>query len=272
MPGFDDDDLDREDTKLPFIYEGTVVDRNDPDKLGRVKFMIPGLIEPSSPWAFPAGTLGGGAKDTGSFAIPADGAEVYVFFVAGDMEEPRYLAGHWGETDDGNEVPEEAQKDPPDNRVIATPGFRIEMDESDGEKKLKLTSKSSGDFIEIDAEEDTITVQASTSIIATVGDVSVFVSTDKIELGKEGSGDKVVLDSKLQEELSRIKDDIQTLADEFGNHTHPLPQFIAPLIPVSTAPVIPGGPPAPPSEKPIMPPTGASDPGDTASELVTIDK
>lgn len=165
MPGFDDDDLDREDTKLPFIYEGTVVDRDDPDKLGRIKFAVPGLIEPSSPWAFPVGTAGGGSKDRGLFAVPEKGAEVYVFFVNGDIDEPRYLCGHWGVTEvDGNEVPEEAQKNPPDNRVLATKSFRIEMDESEGERKLRITNKKTGDFIEMNAEDNTITIQATTGL------------------------------------------------------------------------------------------------------------
>lgn len=99
----------------------------------------------------------------------------------------------------------------------------------------------------------------------------IIVTTDLIELGAEGAGDKAVLDSLLQDELSRIKDDIQTLADEFGDHVHPLADFIAPLIPISTAPTVPGTTPGPPSMKPTVPPTGASDPGTTNSELVTID-
>jgi len=98
------------------------------------------------------------------FAVPEVGAEVYVFFVNGDIDEPRYLAGHWGETDEGNEVPEEAQKDPPDNRVLATKNFRIEMDESEGEQKLKLTNRKTGDFIEMNAEDNTITIQATTGL------------------------------------------------------------------------------------------------------------
>lgn len=98
-----------------------------------------------------------------------------------------------------------------------------------------------------------------------------IVTPDLIELGAEGAADKAVLDSLLQDELSRIKDDIQTLADEFGDHVHPLPDFVAPLIPLTTAPTIPGATPAPPSMKPTVPPTGASDPGATNSELVTID-
>ena len=168
MPGFDDD-LDRDDTKLAYIYEGVVVDRNDPEKLGRIRFVVPGLIEPASPWAYPAGTLGGGSKDCGFFAVPEKGAEVYVFFAGGDIDEPRYFAGHWGITNQGNEVPEEAQRQTPDNRVLATKHFRIatkafRSDESLGAKKLRLKNRKTGDFIELDAEQNTITIQATTAL------------------------------------------------------------------------------------------------------------
>jgi hypothetical protein len=43
------------------------------------------------------------------------------------------------------------------------------------------------------------------------------------------------------------------IADMHDNHHHPLPQFIAPLIPAAAAPCLPGGPPSPPSETPIAP-------------------
>jgi len=58
---------------------------------------------------------------------------------------PNFLSAHWGKPDGESEVPEEAQKDPPDNRVIATPTFRIELDESEGARKLKLTNRKTGD-------------------------------------------------------------------------------------------------------------------------------
>lgn len=164
MPGFDDDDLDRGDTRHPFIYEGVVVDRDDPEQLGRIRFQIPGLIEPTSPWAYPAGTLGGGGRDCGLFAVPEMGAEVYVFFVGGDLDEPRYFAGHWGVTDAGSEVPEEARRTPPDSRVFATPTFRIQLDESAGARKLRLVNRKTGDFIELNAEDNSITIQATTAL------------------------------------------------------------------------------------------------------------
>jgi hypothetical protein len=147
------------------LHIGYVTDRADPERLGRVRLCIPGLIEPQSAWAFPLGGAGGGSKDTGFFAVPELGAEVGVFFVQGDVHAPPYyLAAHWGKPGGKSEVPEEAQVFPPDNRVLATPNFRIELDESKGGKKLKITNKLSGDHVLFNAEENTMTVEATTAL------------------------------------------------------------------------------------------------------------
>jgi hypothetical protein len=87
-----------------------------------------------------------------------------VFFNQGDVDEPYYLSAHWGKPEGTSEVPAEAQKSPPDNRVIATPTFRIELDESRGARKLKFTNKKTGDLLEFDAEKNTVTLQATTAI------------------------------------------------------------------------------------------------------------
>ena len=84
------------------------------------------------------------------------------------------MSAHWGKPDGESEVPEEAQVDPPDNRVIATPTFRIELDESDKAKKLKLTNRKTGDFLLFDAEENSVTLQGTTAItIKAVGAISL---------------------------------------------------------------------------------------------------
>jgi hypothetical protein len=71
-------------------------------------------------------------------------------------------------------VPEEAQKDPPDNRVLSTQTFRIELDESEGSRKLKLTNKKTGDHLIFDAEENTVTLEGTTALtIRAVGAVSI---------------------------------------------------------------------------------------------------
>ncbi len=163
FPSFDDD-LEPQAQRLLGLYVGHVTDRNDPEGLGRVRFRVPGLIEPFSPWAWPLGTVGGGAKDHGFFAVPELGAEVGVLFHQGDVDAPYYLAAQWGRPGGASEVPEEAQKSPPDNRVFATKTFRIELDESAGARKLKLTNRKTGDSLLFDAEENTVTLEGTTSL------------------------------------------------------------------------------------------------------------
>lgn len=169
-----DDDIQARDTRLLGMYVGYVTHRRDPDRLGRVRVCIPGVVEPHSAWAWPLGTAGGGFKDRGLFAVPEEGAEVAVFFNQGDVDAPYYLSAHWGKPDGESEVPEEAQKDPPDNRVLATPTFRIELDETEGARKLKLTNRKTGDHLLFDAEENTITLEGTTAItIKAVGAISL---------------------------------------------------------------------------------------------------
>jgi hypothetical protein len=169
-----DDDLEPGEQRLDRLYIGYVTDRDDPEGLGRVRFCIPGIIEPFGPWAFPLGTVGGGSKDTGFFAVPELGAEVGVLFNQGDPDAPWYLAAHAGRPGGVSDVPEEAQKSPPDNRVFSTPTFRIELDESKGARKLRITNKKTDDFLLFDAEDNTITIQGTTAInILAVGAINL---------------------------------------------------------------------------------------------------
>jgi hypothetical protein len=170
-----DDDFATHDTRLLGMHIGYVTERDDPEQLGRVRVCIPGLIEPASAWAWPLGTGGGGAKDRGLFAVPAHGAEVAVFFNQGDAQAaPFYLCAHWGKPGGDSEVPQEARKTPPDNHVWATPTFRIELDESVGARKLKLTNRKTGDHVLLDAETNTIAIEATTSMtIRALGAVTI---------------------------------------------------------------------------------------------------
>ena len=162
-PAFDDK-LGAHDTRHHGMYVGYVTDRRDPDQLGRVRVCVPGMIEPHSAWAWPLGTAGGGSKDRGLFAVPEEGAEVALFFNQGDVDQPYYLSAHWGKPGGTTEVPEEAQRDPPDNRVFATETFRVELDESKGGRRLKLTNRKTGDHLLFDAEENTVTLRGTTAI------------------------------------------------------------------------------------------------------------
>jgi uncharacterized protein involved in type VI secretion and phage assembly len=136
---------------------GYVTDRADSEGLGRVRVCIPGLMEPDGPWAWPLGTVGGGAKDQGFFAVPEEGAEVAVWFAHGDLQHPHYLAAHWG----AGEAPEGAT---PANRVLSTKTFRVELDETAGRRRMKLTEKKTGAYLEFDAEDNTVTLSATTAL------------------------------------------------------------------------------------------------------------
>jgi uncharacterized protein involved in type VI secretion and phage assembly len=169
-----DDDLERGDTRLHGLFMGYVTSRNDPERLGRVRVRVPGLIEPESAWAWPLGTVGGGVKDTGAFWVPEVGAEVGVFFNGGNVDDPRYLAAHWGIRDGASEVPEEAQRPTPDARVFATPTFRIELDETAGARKLRLRNRKTGDSLVFDAEANTVTLDATTALtLRAVGAITI---------------------------------------------------------------------------------------------------
>ncbi|MCP4678749.1 MAG: hypothetical protein GY854_25210 [Deltaproteobacteria bacterium] len=176
-----DDDIGTHDTKLFGMYVGYVTDREDPEELGRVRVCVPGLIEPHSAWAWPLGTCGGGAKDRGFFAVPEVGAEVALFFNQGDVDAPYWLSAHWGKPDGESEVPEEAQGTY-DNRVIATETFRIEMDETEDARKLKLTNRKTGDHLVFDAEENSVTLQGTTAVVIKA-DGGLYLEGSTINIG-----------------------------------------------------------------------------------------
>ncbi len=169
-----DDDIETHDTRLLGMYLGYVTQRDDPEQLGRVRICIPGVLEPESAWAWPLGTCGGGSKNRGLFAVPEQGAEVAVFFNQGNVDAPHYLAAHWGKPGGESELPEEARKTPPDNHVLATETFRVELDESEKGRKLRLTNKKTGDHLVFDAEENTVTLEATTALtLRAVGAISI---------------------------------------------------------------------------------------------------
>ena len=134
-------------------YLGTVQANNDPQKLGRCRVTVPGLIEPFSAWAFPMSTVGGGSANRGFFSVPEVGADVLVFFVQGDTDLPVYMPAHWGVLDGSPETPQIVQEmdatDAPKLKVFETGRFQMVWDGRDGELKWFILDKTSGDTIEI---------------------------------------------------------------------------------------------------------------------------
>jgi len=170
MIGYDDEPVTT-DLRFMVVHLGTVTDRNDPEGLGRVRLRIPGLIEPETAWAWPLGTVGGGAAACGFFAVPPEGADCAVWFAGGDPDVPLYIAGPYGKPGGQSEVPLEGQAGP-DVRVFSTPTFAIVLDEQ--APALRLVNRKTGDKVEFDPTTNTITVQATTELkLQAVGRIAI---------------------------------------------------------------------------------------------------
>ncbi|PLW73957.1 baseplate assembly protein [Streptomyces sp. DJ] len=104
-------------------YRGTVVDNNDPMKIGRLRVKAPDVLgdEPST-WAMPCFPVAG--PGMGQYVLPPRRAGVWVEFEQGDPSYPIW-SGCWYGT--GEEVPALASESLPDtpNVVLQTPGGRV---------------------------------------------------------------------------------------------------------------------------------------------------
>lgn len=162
-------EFDTDDPRYTALYIGEVVDREDPEGLGRVRVRIPGLVDPASPWAFPLGTVGGGSDRRGFFSVPEKGAEVGVLFHQGDVDHPFYLCGHWGKPNGQAEVPEPARglpkEETPQVRAFETKRFLLAFDDREGKEAFLIKDKKSGDQIEFDGVAMGITIKATAGLV-----------------------------------------------------------------------------------------------------------
>lgn len=151
------DPLDEDNPRIPYLCPGKVTDNADPEALGRVKILIPGIVEPETDWAFPASTFAGGGPQRGAHAVPDIGADVNVMFLLGDPEQPRWFAGHWGVREDtGSEMPEDATAAAGNAHRLAYAqfgSFRFVVDERDSVLQFRIEGRD-GDDIGVSAELD----------------------------------------------------------------------------------------------------------------------
>lgn len=151
--------------KFLAMYVGVVTRNDDPEKLGRVKLRIPAVVEPESGWALPMGCPGGGAKHRGWFDPPDVGAEVCVFFHAGEVDKPYYMPGNWGRGESPGPVggfslpgptgaagpPEEiSEVDAHLVKAYETAAWIMVFDDRPGKEKFYIAHKKKGDHIYID--------------------------------------------------------------------------------------------------------------------------
>lgn len=131
------------------IYEGVVTNNVDPLRLGRVRARVPGIADdPETAWALPCGMPGSGTAQRGFFDVPNIGSEVYVFFLGGDPDKPRYMPGHWGLPGGESEIPtpardalDEDEADAPNVKVYETNTWVMVFDEREGKERFYIKRK-----------------------------------------------------------------------------------------------------------------------------------
>jgi uncharacterized protein involved in type VI secretion and phage assembly len=151
--------------ELYYRYYGVYLGRvaavdGDPMNLGRVRIECDQFEdEDDNPlWAT---VVRAGGGETSVFFTPKVDDQVVFSFLAGDVNEPIILG--YAHSLRSQQVP------PPDvspvKHAIVTKTFRVDWNEEQGQRKLKLTNRESGEYIEFDAEDKSITIQAETGLV-----------------------------------------------------------------------------------------------------------
>ena len=176
-------------------YPGLVVDNRPPanaDHRGELVVDVPGILEesPDGEGRQPLRVTARPCFPPGFFFIPEQGAQIWVEFVAGDINSPVWT-GVWYPNDatprtHDDEAPTEFQK------IIRTAtGHLIQIDDSDGAEMLIIKHKS-GTVIEL-KEDETISISCNETI--SISCKSLTISADEgvtIEGDLNVEGDLIV--------------------------------------------------------------------------------
>ncbi|HEX2031933.1 MAG TPA: phage baseplate assembly protein V [Actinomycetota bacterium] len=120
-------------------YRGVCTDNRDPLMQGRIKASVPDVLgDQDSGWALPCAPFGGNGM--GFFAIPSQGAGVWVEFEQGDPDYPIWSGVWWGSV---AEMPPQLLAPPYSKVMIKTEGGQtITLDDTPGIGGITLETSS----------------------------------------------------------------------------------------------------------------------------------
>lgn len=197
-------------------YRGTVSDNQDPRGQGRLRAKVPEILgEVESGWAMPCAPYAGDGM--GIFAVPAQGAGVWIEFEAGDVSRPIWSGCWWA----SNTVPND------EAGTAATPDVKIVRSEQglllalhDDTQTIALSDANAANLLTIEVQNGLVTIKATTKVV---------VDAPQIELVANATHSAVFGDS-LMTYLNQI-------VTTFNAHMHPGqmagPVPVTPMTPVS---------------------------------------
>lgn len=164
--------IERSESKYWGKYRGFVVDRDDPEQLGRLKVRVPSVLgDAVTGWAWPSLPYAGAGL--GFFFLPEVGDIVWVEFIEGELEHPVWTGGSWASPGGTAETPEEAKASYGDAKVIRTKsGHVITLEDKEGSESITIKDKSGS----------TITLKPD-------GTISIASKKDIELVANDGNGD-----------------------------------------------------------------------------------
>ncbi len=132
-------------TKFYGKYRGFVVDNKDPEKIARLRLLVPSVLgTQETGWALPCLPFGGLA-DQGFFMVPEIDAQVWVEFEEGNLTRPIWTGTFWQQSGD---PPAEAASEEPTARLIKTPsGHLLQLQDKSGEESITLRHASAAQML-----------------------------------------------------------------------------------------------------------------------------
>jgi hypothetical protein len=178
-------------------YRGTVVDNNDPKKMGRLRLRVPNALGPDvvTGWAT-ACIPYGGADQQGCLFIPALDAGVWVEFEGGDREFPIWSGTYVSMPDGSTEAPKpnnadgstgEIGSDPASCKTIKTAaGHTLQFEDATGTETIHLQHGVHGHRVTLD--------KSGVAVTEGEGGHSITMDSQAITLQYKG-GDAITIDS-----------------------------------------------------------------------------
>ena len=173
------EDRRKPDSSLNGVVVGIVINnKDDPEKLGRVKVKIPRLSGEESNWARVVSFMAG--NERGAFFLPEVDDEVLVAFEYGDINTPYIIGALWN----GKDEPPIKNDDGENNiRMIKSrSGHIIKLDDTSGEEKIEIIDAKEKNSIVIDMKNDKISIKSGKDIEISAPSGKVKIDAKDIEV------------------------------------------------------------------------------------------